>query len=203
MHHLTLWQIDLWAWYAFMVAWGVAALKTKPDRVVEPRANRLLYGVYVVVGFALLFSRTLPVGLLRQRFVAPLETLQLAGVALTYAGAAIAIWARLSLGDNWSARIAVKVGHRLVCSGPYAYVRHPIYSGILLSVFGTALLIGEWRGLLAIPLVGAAFLMKGKREEAYMTTEFGEAYLRYRQTTGFLLPKVHVSHFTSSANESL
>ncbi|HVH86172.1 MAG TPA: isoprenylcysteine carboxylmethyltransferase family protein, partial [Terriglobales bacterium] len=123
------------------------------------------------------------------------KSLELAGIALTYAGAAIAIWARFSLADNWSGRITLKVGHQLVCSGPYSYVRHPIYSRIVLSVFGTALLVGEWRGLLAIAMVTVAFMMKAKREEAYMTAEFGEGYLRYRQTTGFLVPRIYVIHF--------
>jgi len=190
MHQLTLWQANLCAWYAFLIVWGVAALKHKADKTVEPVGNRLLYGTYLVCGFLLLFSRSLPLGPLRQRFAPHLTWLELAGVALTYVGAAIAIWARFILADNWSGRITVKVGHQLIRTGPYAYVRHPIYTGILLSGIGTALVVGQWRAVAAIPLIAIAFTMKAKREEAYMTAEFGEGYAQYRQSTGFLLPRL-------------
>jgi len=69
-------------------------------------------------------------------------------------------------------------------------VRHPIYTGILLSGIGTALLVGEWRAMAAIPLILVAFAMKAKREEAYMIAEFGEGYAQYRQSTGFLVPRL-------------
>lgn len=190
MHRLTVWQINLCAWYAFLIVWGIAALNHKPDKTSEPVANRLLYGTYLVCGFALLFSQSLPFGPLRQRFAPHATWLELTGVALTYVGAATAIWARLILADNWSGRITVKIGHQLIRTGPYAYVRHPIYTGILISAFGTALLVAEWRGLLAILLIAIAFAMKAKREEAYMVAEFGEGYAQYRQSTGFLLPRL-------------
>lgn len=188
MFKLSLWQINLNAWYLVLIVWGIAALKHKPDKASEPLASRLLYGVYFVVGFALLFSNRLPLGVLRQRFVPRYDWIALLGVALTYAGVTTAIWARFILADNWSGRITVKVGHQLIRSGPYAYVRHPIYTGVLLSVAGTALLVGEWRGLLAIAMVAISFAMKAKREEDYMSAEFGDAYAQYRRHTGFLLP---------------
>ena len=190
MPTLTLWQINLCAWYLLLIAWGIGALKNKPVKATEPSASRLLYGICFVSGFVLLFSNTLPLGGLRQRFLPRSEWIGLVGIVLSYAGAAIAIWASFILADNWSARITVKIGHELIRSGPYAYVRHPIYSGILLSVVGTALLVSEWRALLAIVLVAISFTMKAKREEAYMTAEFGDLYSDYQQGTGFLLPKV-------------
>ena len=191
MPSLTLWQINLCAWYVFLIVWGVAAIKRKPDKAAEPIAARLLYGAYFVFGFALLFSRNFQFGALRQRFMPQTHWIAIAGVVLTYAGAAVAIWARFILADNWSARITLKVGHQLIRSGPYAYVRHPIYSGILLAALGTAILVGEWRGLLAVAMVTIAFSMKAKREEAYMNAEFGESYAHYRQSTGFLVPRVY------------
>ncbi|HVH87937.1 MAG TPA: isoprenylcysteine carboxylmethyltransferase family protein [Terriglobales bacterium] len=190
MHHLTLWQVNLCAWYVFLIVWGIAALKRKPDKAAEPLAARLLYGAYFAFGFALLFSHSVPFNRLYGRFMPRSHWGELAGVVITYLGVALAVWARFVLADNWSGRITVKVGHELMCSGPYAYVRHPIYSGILLSVIGTALQIGEWRGLVAIAMVTVAFAMKGKREEAYMTTEFGQGYIYYRRSTGFLVPKL-------------
>jgi len=102
----------------------------------------------------------------------------------------VAIWARLILGENWSARVIVKQGHQLISSGPYAYVRHPIYSGFLLAVTGTAIVIGEWRGLLAIVLVVVTQSLKAQREEKFMLSEFGDRYAQYQRETGFLLPRL-------------
>jgi protein-S-isoprenylcysteine O-methyltransferase Ste14 len=107
---------------------------------------------------------------------------------LTYLGAAIAIWARIILGQNWSARVTLKVGHELIRSGPYRYVRHPIYTGMLLAMIGTAMVAGEWRGAAAVALSIIAFCLKAQREEQFMVTEFGETYHEYRSQTGFLVP---------------
>lgn len=190
MPTITLWKINSCAWCLFLIVWGVAALKRKPDKVIEPSIARLLYGVYFVCGFYLLFSHNAPFRALHERFIPQAQWIELAGVVLTYAGAATAIWARFILADNWSARITLKVGHQLISTGPYAYVRHPIYTGILLAALGTALLVGELRGLLGVAMVTVAFAMKAKREEAYMTSEFGDVYAQYSQRTGFLIPRI-------------
>jgi len=190
MRTLTLWQIELLPWYAVMIVWGVAALKVKRDKVVEPPSTRLFHIVFIALAFVLLFSQSLPLGPLRQRFVPPADWLRWSGIVLTCMGAAVAIWARLNLGENWSARVIVKQGHQLISSGPYAYVRHPIYSGFLLAVVGTAIEIGEWRGLGAIVLVAVTQSLKAQREEKFMLSEFGERYAQYQKQTGFLVPKL-------------
>jgi protein-S-isoprenylcysteine O-methyltransferase Ste14 len=81
-----------------------------------------------------------------------------------------------------------KIDHQLVKSGPYAFVRHPIYSGLLLATIGTAIFVGEWRGVLAIPLILASESIKARREEQFMAAEFGDDYEEYRRETGFLIP---------------
>lgn len=83
----------------------------------------------------------------------------------------------------------VKEDHQLIRSGPYAYVRHPIYMGMLLAGAGTALFIGEWRGILALLLAATAQVRKARKEEALMTTEFGDQYQEYRRHAGFLSPR--------------
>jgi protein-S-isoprenylcysteine O-methyltransferase Ste14 len=115
---------------------------------------------------------------------------QWAGVALTSIGVAIAIWARRTIGEYWSARVTLKEGHQIIRSGPYQFVRHPIYTGILLAATGTALVIGEWRGVIAVVLLYAAHSRKAMREEAMLTSEFGEEYSSYRRSTGFLFPRL-------------
>ena len=103
---------------------------------------------------------------------------------------ALAIWARYAIGQFWSARVALKEGHQLICSGPYAVVRHPIYTGLFGAAAGAALVVGEWRGVLAVALLLAAHSRKALREESLLTSEFGEQYRNYRRSAGFLFPRL-------------
>ena len=111
------------------------------------------------------------------------------GIFLTFVGAGIAIWARYCLGQYWSARVTLKIDHRLIRSGPYTYVRHPIYSGLLLAMAGTALVIGEWRALIAVLIAILEFSRKATKEEALLSTEFNDDYQEYRKHAGFLTPR--------------
>jgi len=190
MNSISIWQIDMLPWYAFIVYWLITAFRVKPTKSTEPVATRLFTLSMMVLAFMLMFSRWAPFPWLRWRVTAPNPGITWAGVVLTYIGAAIAIWARTVLGSNWSARVTVKEGHELTRTGPYAYVRHPIYTGLLFSMLGTALVIGEWRGFAAVVLITLAHALKAKREEEAMIGEFGEQYQQYRSTTGFLLPRL-------------
>lgn len=188
LHHLTLWQIELIPWYLFVIVWVVAGLWVKTTKTAEPLSSRLTYGSLMAAGFYLLFSRRASVGLLGTRFISDAHWVLIAAIVLTFAGVTLSIWARLILGENWSARVTRKVDHELIRSGPYAFVRHPIYSGLLLASIGTAIFIGEWRGVVAIPLILLSETVKARREEKFMLAEFGDAYSQYRNDTGFLIP---------------
>jgi protein-S-isoprenylcysteine O-methyltransferase Ste14 len=109
---------------------------------------------------------------------------------LTSVGAAVAIWARYSIGEYWSARVMLKEGHLVIRSGPYARVRHPIYTGMLLAAMGTALVVGEWRAVLGVIVILVTHSFKPKREEALLTAELGDEYVLYRRSTGFLFPRL-------------
>ena len=102
------------------------------------------------------------------------------------------MWARFYLGSNWSSMVTVKVGHQLVRTGPYRWVRHPIYSGMILGLLGTALALGQVRGFVAVVLLFVALQIKSKIEERTMAGVFGADYDVYRQTTGGILPRLHV-----------
>lgn len=188
LHHLTMWQIELIPWYLFVIVWIVAGLWVKSTKAAEPLSSRLAYGSLMAVGFYLLFSRRPAVGLLGARFITNAHWISVAAIVLTFAGVGLSIWARLILGENWSAKVTRKVDHELIRSGPYAFVRHPIYSGLLLATIGTAIFVGEYRGLIAVPLVLLSESIKARREERFMIEEFGQTYQEYREQTWFIVP---------------
>jgi protein-S-isoprenylcysteine O-methyltransferase Ste14 len=116
---------------------------------------------------------------------------QVLGVAVTTAGLGFAVWARIYLGSNWSGIAMVKVGHELIRTGPYRWVRHPIYSGLILALAGTAITVGRLQTFLGPPILYLGFKYKSLIEERLMTETFGNAYEEYRQTTGAIVPRFH------------
>jgi protein-S-isoprenylcysteine O-methyltransferase Ste14 len=196
---LMLWQIELIPWYFFGAYWAITWLRVKRTKTAEPLVDRLATLGPMVLAFLLLFSGSLRVWPLRLRFLPAEEWIAWSGVALTSVGVAVAIWARYCIGQYWSARVTLKEEHRLIRSGPYGFVRHPIYTGMLLAAMGTALVIGEWPGVLAVVVIWAAHSRKALREERLMTAEFGDEYAAYRQSTGFLFPRFRKSAGNPSA----
>src|ERR1035438_4518629 len=179
-----------WIWAAVGVVWLIGTLVSKQTARREPTSSRLLHIAIIAAVFALPFSARLHVGLLAWRFVPDSPVIAWTGLALTAAGCAFAIWARLLLGGNWSSSVTVKQDHRLIRRGPYAIVRHPIYSGFLLGLLGTALALGELRGIVALALASIGWHVKSRREEAFMTAEFGAEYTRYQREVKALIPFV-------------
>ena len=112
----------------------------------------------------------------------------LAGLGLAICGVAFSIWARLILGENWSSSPTIKQDHRLIVSGPYRAVRHPIYTGLLLALLGSALQHGLVRSFLAVLTCAVGLYLKVSVEEEFMIHRFGEAYLRYRRNVSALVP---------------
>ncbi|HZC59951.1 MAG TPA: isoprenylcysteine carboxylmethyltransferase family protein, partial [Chthoniobacterales bacterium] len=110
------------------------------------------------------------------------------GIVLTIAGLGLAIWARVHLGKYWSGRVTIKVDHRIIESGPYGSVRHPIYSGLLLAVLGTVITIGTIQAFLGFALIFIAVIRKLTLEEKWLRSEFGEEYERYRRRVKALVP---------------
>jgi protein-S-isoprenylcysteine O-methyltransferase len=180
-----------YTWLAVGIVWAVSALRLKPVAKAQSGVSRLAEIVPLVLAALLLFgSRSLPYGLDLQ--VLPGNSgIQWTGLLLTFAGAILAIFARLFLGSNWSGRVTIKQGHELIRQGPYAIVRHPIYSGLLLSVMGSAIAFGQLRHLLAIPLTMLGWWIKIRQEEQLLGQEFGEQYAAYRrEVRGAIIPYI-------------
>ncbi|HUK26226.1 MAG TPA: isoprenylcysteine carboxylmethyltransferase family protein [Terriglobales bacterium] len=176
-------------WIIFALYWLVSAFKTRRTRKSESLLSR--YGVMLIVacGFVFLFDSDSGAGWLRLRFASHDLAVEIAGVALTWLGIGLTLWARFHLGENWSAKVTIKEGHELIRSGPYAHLRHPIYSGLLLAVAGSALEIGEVRCLIGMAIIAVGFSIKARKEESMLREQFGSAFDEHRKHTGFLLPR--------------
>jgi protein-S-isoprenylcysteine O-methyltransferase Ste14 len=179
-----------WAlWVLFGVFWLVAALNSKATKRRESWLQRLGY-ILPLVAASFLFSRPeAHRGWLGARLFPFTPTVEWIGVAVVAAGIAICFWARWHLGSNWSGTVTLKEGHELIRSGPYRTIRHPIYTGILLALFGTAVQIGQVRGFLAFVVAWASFYVKARREESFLGQEFGDRFAEHLHRTGMFLPR--------------
>ncbi len=156
----------------------------------EPLGSRLLHVVPLAVAALLLWVPSVPLPWLNIRFIPWAEWGFWVGAALAAAGLLFTVWARRHLGRNWSGIVTVKQDHELVVSGPYGYVRHPIYTGLLLAFVGSALARGEWRGVLAVLIVFLALWRKLRLEERWMVEQFGAQYRAYSGRVAALVPLV-------------
>ena len=175
-------------WLSWAVYWVWASRHAKPIERRESIGSRLLHVLPLLLAVGLLWSKRIPVALLNERLFpwAPWEFWIAA--LITAAGLLFTVWARVYLGRNWSGVVTIKQGHELIDAGPYALVRHPIYTGLLVAFIGSAVARGEWRGLLAVLIAWAALWRKLRLEERWMTERFGEQYVAYCQRVPALVP---------------
>lgn len=167
-------------WGTFGLYWLAAAIGAKHgSRTARFRPPGLL----IVVAFVLL--RVFGARDLAVHSVA----LKVVGVIVLVSGLGTAVWARIYLGRNWGMPMTKKDEPELVTSGPYRFVRHPIYSGLLVAIVGTALATNIF-WLIALVVLGAYFVYSATVEERLMTTEFPAAYSSYRARTKMLIPFV-------------
>lgn len=178
-------------WLAIVVYWVLSASKVKATAREEPIGSRAAHLVPMTVAILLLIApRSLPWGVLGERMFSGGPATHWIGAAVVAAGLAFAAWARAHLGKNWSGTVTLKSDHELIRSGPYRFVRHPIYSGGLLAMAGTVVARGEWRGLLAVLIMFATLWWKLQREERWMGEAFGEDYSKYQAEVYALIPFV-------------
>lgn len=175
-------------WFVWCLYWLIAAASAKATRRQESRASRFSHMAPLIIGAILLSSSRVAGPYLSTRFLPPTLACFWIGLLLVALGLAIATAARVWLGGNWSGIVTLKQDHELIRTGPYRFVRHPIYTGILLAILGTAIAQGEWRGLVALALITAAFVRKIAIEESFLAQEFGTAYARYQQEVPALVP---------------
>jgi len=179
-------------WLAFSLLWVAAAFTSKRSVQVQSSGSRLLQAGLVVIGVMLIFNfnYVFVSGWLTARLVPESAPVVLSGAVLTVLGMLFSVWARLTLGRNWSGTVTIKQDHELIQRGPYRIVRHPIYTGILLAMLGTAFIFGITRCFVGVPIIGLAFWLKMQIEEQFMVQQFGAQYIDYRQHVRALVPFV-------------
>jgi protein-S-isoprenylcysteine O-methyltransferase Ste14 len=170
-------------WLVWLGVWIVAAFWSKRT-VRREGVSGLAHRILLVAAYVMLF------GLRGHRIFGVSAAWEWMGLALTVAGAGFGIWARLTIGRNWSAAVTIKEDHTLVREGPYRIVRHPIYSALLLAMLGTAIGYGTVTGWLSLPVAFAALWFKLRIEEGYMRAQFGQQYLAYKREVKALVPGV-------------
>lgn len=183
-------------WAAFFICWLVLAQFNKKASRSVPWRGRAWAVRLVIILAVLAFTwsrRHAPAGLAASTgsslSLHPGAAAQWLGVVLVLAGFGFAFWARLHLGRNWGVPMSLRQGHELVTSGPYTYVRHPIYTGLMLAALGSVLAVGlVWLAVLALSF--AYFLVSARTEERMMLAQFPEAYPAYRRRTKMLIPFV-------------
>ena len=184
------WLIFAAMWLAWAGYWWIASHNVKAVARREPLQSRLLHLATIVVALALLWLPDLRLPVLGERFLPVALWPSWFGLLITLSGLLFAVWARAQLGRNWSATVTVKQDHDLITSGPYRFVRHPIYTGLLLGLLGIAVARAEWRGVLAVALAFGAFWRKLRIEERWMREQFGVAYEEYSRRVSALIPFV-------------
>jgi protein-S-isoprenylcysteine O-methyltransferase Ste14 len=189
MNDIQLLDILRYIWAVFGLYWVGAGARSKAAQTHERHLYRVARWAILALVFLLLFSSRASVGFLGRRFLPDAPVLSYAGFSATLVGLAVALWARIHLGQYWSDKVVLKVDHQLIRTGPYAHMRHPIYSGVLLGVLGTALVLGEWRGLLGFVLLLVNYSIKARKEDRILADRFHNEFREHMNHAGFLLPR--------------
>jgi protein-S-isoprenylcysteine O-methyltransferase Ste14 len=176
-------------WLGWAAYWLVAARHSAANRRVESWRTGFSYRIPLLFGIVLLASpRRSPTSVVYHLWPSTALTMAV-GILLIATGLGIAVWARHYLGKYWSGRITLKVDHRLIQSGPYGWVRHPIYSGLLLALLGTVITIGTLQSCVGVAIIFVAVVRKMALEEQWMAAQFGNEYEVYRRRVNALIPR--------------
>jgi protein-S-isoprenylcysteine O-methyltransferase Ste14 len=174
-------------WMLIMTIWaGAAGESGAPVQSGNDRRSNIAVGV-VWIGLLVFFVLRFGNG---PQFIPRIMFVRITGVVITFAGLAFALWSRFYLGRNWSAYISLTLHHKLIRTGPYSIVRHPIYAGFILALIGSLLNFGHLRSFIAAALIGVAFIYKSGLEETFMQEHFGTQYEQYQHDVKRLVPNL-------------
>ena len=188
-------QIFLWIiggiWIAFLAWLFIPAMKGSipAERESPWYMQRSLLILLLVIIFAFVIGRFDP-GALSVNIIPNTVASGIAGIILTMAGLGFSGWARFNLGRYWSSMVMIKTGHQLIRTGPYRFVRNPMYTGILVAFLGAVIAIGELPAFFALAIGIISIWVKIKAEEELLLEKFGEEYTRYKQEVKAIIPFV-------------
>jgi protein-S-isoprenylcysteine O-methyltransferase Ste14 len=174
-------------WIVFVVYWNMAARNSAPAVRSESTQSRAVHQRLMLLAMVVLFA---PLPWLDRRILPAGAIWAIVGLGVNVAALGLGIAARRTLGRYWSGEITQKADHELIRSGPYRFVRHPIYSAMLGMCVGTALVSGDLHAFLGAGIMTAAYARKIRLEEQNLDEVFGAAYADYRRTTRALIPGV-------------
>jgi len=177
------------AWTIWLVVWLLLAFFSKSTKRRETPGQRLQHVIPALLGFLLIFREGTGAPWLTRAIFPDNPVLMLVCVLVTILGLLFAVWARMALGSNWSGTVTIKANHQLIRRGPYRFIRHPIYTGMLAALLGTAITERLVTGLLGFVVVAFALYQKARREESFLSQEFGDAFMEHRERTGMFLPR--------------
>jgi len=182
-------EIIITCWSIFFVVWIVTAAKAKPTVEMQSAGSKLAHRIPVGIGSWLFLFPNFP-GEFNRQILPRTAELRMAGAVICICGLVFTLWARYTLAGNWSSDVTFKREHELIRTGPYRFVRHPIYTGLLVMFAGTTLHIGQLRCLLGLLLVAIGFWIKLGQEERLLARHFPEAYPVYKRDVKALIPFV-------------
>jgi protein-S-isoprenylcysteine O-methyltransferase Ste14 len=175
-------------WIGYITYWWTMAANVKESVKTESALSRFTRAASIILAVVLLWLPRVPIPLFEIRFLPQSELYFWIGVAITAGGLSFSVWGRRHLGKNWSQAVTIKEDHKLIETGPYSIVRHPIYTGFLFGFVGTSIALGEIRGLIAVALVFVVLYHKLKLEEKWLREQFGKPYEIYSQRVSALIP---------------
>jgi protein-S-isoprenylcysteine O-methyltransferase Ste14 len=175
-------------WTAWLAIWLIWAFQSKQTRQRESLGSRLSYTFFVWGAMVLMFFPRRLDPWWHADLLPYSAWMGWLGVAITAIGFCFTFWARFTLGSNWSGSVTIKMDHKLIRSGPYRWVRHPIYTGMIVALAGTALACDQRRAIASVLLLWISFTIKRLKEEQFMRQIFGSQYIEYSRTTGAIFP---------------
>ncbi len=184
---MTVGKLILALWIVFYSYWAISAIGVKKPVRGKPWLESACLRILLVMIAILLFRMLHLHAPVAAR--SPDSVAGGIGACLCIAGLGFAVWARRHLGRNWGMPMSLKEGHELITTGPYRYLRHPIYTGILLAMVGSSIAGGRvW--LVVFVIVGAFLVYSARTEERLMMQAFPHEYPEYKKKTKALIPFV-------------
>lgn len=187
----VLWVAWIIYWIAGEPLYEQLRHKTKQVATWNVRRRNVESYIFLMIAFGILeISFTGRLAFFEQGLIPNTLLVSLMGLVLAVAGLVFSVWARIYLGSNWSPAAMLRKGQTLVRKGPYGIVRHPIYSGLIVAIVGTALVFGGYRIIISIICVFLFAWVRISEEEKLMSQQFGEDYTKYKKDVKAIIPGI-------------